>query len=306
MRFDDNPGGMLAKLRLENHLTQEELSEGICSSASLSRIENNSQVPTRRVFNLILERLAEPGFFYGDFYDTIPIEELRLKRDLIEALEYGRMEFFDEALHRYAKNYQQDSTKEEQFYRFMRLLYWRDLYTETTSFLEEAIQLMRMSHQNYRIDTDIRTMALDQVEIWIANVVAIALLETGEGEAAFFILVGLFSCLKKIRHCLPLYWKAMAAIYHNLAWCEMHLKKETVALEHAQKAVQTCCFEGGVLFFMRVLRLRLNCWLKLHNEKGWKSDLEVLRRLYLRLPKDMRSQWTFREFLSEKKGLLIF
>lgn len=53
-------GEEIRRVRLERGLTQERLSEGICSPSTLSRIENGSQVPSRRTFQLLMERLDGP------------------------------------------------------------------------------------------------------------------------------------------------------------------------------------------------------------------------------------------------------
>lgn len=67
-------GEIIRHLRKEQHLTQEELADGICSSVTVSRIENGTQMPSDRIINQLLARLG------SDLYQTANTS--REKRDL--------------------------------------------------------------------------------------------------------------------------------------------------------------------------------------------------------------------------------
>lgn len=51
-------GEVIRSLRKRAHMTQEELAEGICSSVSISRIENGNQMPSSAVLEALLARLG--------------------------------------------------------------------------------------------------------------------------------------------------------------------------------------------------------------------------------------------------------
>lgn len=51
-------GEIIYNLRKKAGLTQEELADGICSSVSISRIENGNQMPSGKVLEKLLERLG--------------------------------------------------------------------------------------------------------------------------------------------------------------------------------------------------------------------------------------------------------
>lgn len=60
-------GETIQQRRLELGLTQEELCAGLCDPATLSRIENGRQTPSRNLLNALFQRLGEPH----DRYYTI-------------------------------------------------------------------------------------------------------------------------------------------------------------------------------------------------------------------------------------------
>lgn len=68
-RMHDNTlGDIIRDLRKRAHLTQEELSEGICSPVSISRIENGGQMPSSAVLNAILSRLGTSTYQICNIY----------------------------------------------------------------------------------------------------------------------------------------------------------------------------------------------------------------------------------------------
>ncbi len=71
-----NPGGLIRETRLQLGLTQEQLSDGICDPATLSRIENGYRNAGSRILCQLMERIgldptetpfsADPVFFWLD------------------------------------------------------------------------------------------------------------------------------------------------------------------------------------------------------------------------------------------------
>ncbi len=64
-------GQLIKKLRKNGGLTQEELADGICSVSTISRIENDRQVPHLKKMEALLQRLGiekgdNPGPDFGD------------------------------------------------------------------------------------------------------------------------------------------------------------------------------------------------------------------------------------------------
>lgn len=61
-------GTIIRELRTEKRLTQEELADGICSSVSVSRIENGSQMPSAAMLEKLLDRLGTSSYQICDVY----------------------------------------------------------------------------------------------------------------------------------------------------------------------------------------------------------------------------------------------
>lgn len=84
-------GDMIYENRIARGYSQEELSFGICSTSSLSRIENNEQTPGRRIFEALTQRLGISDSLYSAYISKDEMEINQLIQQLVWSLE--RMDF---------------------------------------------------------------------------------------------------------------------------------------------------------------------------------------------------------------------
>lgn len=69
-------GEIIRQRRLELHMTQEQLCEGICEQATISRFENGTQTPSRNRIKALFQRLGLPD---ERFYGVVSRNEERIK-----------------------------------------------------------------------------------------------------------------------------------------------------------------------------------------------------------------------------------
>ena len=121
-------GEVIRSIRKAKGMTQEEVAEGICSTSSLSKMENGSQVPSRQRFQKIMERLGETGYSYAHFFSSGEAEREQYRREALEALEGGRVERAEELLLWWKKDADsEEDVMERQFWQTAELL-WRRIY----------------------------------------------------------------------------------------------------------------------------------------------------------------------------------
>lgn len=75
-------GRTIRQKRLELGLTQEELGAGLCDPATLSRIENGKQTPSRNLLNALFQRLGEPHDRYYTILTSSEAEADRLRSEI--------------------------------------------------------------------------------------------------------------------------------------------------------------------------------------------------------------------------------
>lgn len=70
-------GEYIKQKREELNITQEQLCEGVCTAATLSRIENGRQSPSRKTINALLRRLGAPT---DRFFALVSENELEIEK----------------------------------------------------------------------------------------------------------------------------------------------------------------------------------------------------------------------------------
>jgi len=82
---------MLKNKRIELGYTQEKLSEGICDTVTLSRIENGRQIPSKRLISALMQRLGMPDDRIFAFVSENEIEIEKLQKEIISLnVKYSR------------------------------------------------------------------------------------------------------------------------------------------------------------------------------------------------------------------------
>jgi len=75
-------GDIIRTGRMAGKMCQEELSFGICSTSSLSRIENGEQIPYRVTYEQLMERLGLSPEIFPSFRNERELEAYRLKHEI--------------------------------------------------------------------------------------------------------------------------------------------------------------------------------------------------------------------------------
>lgn len=89
-------GDIVRELRSRNRISQEELSDGICSASNLSRIENGHQVATTITAVLILQRLPGDRAAMLGFSSRSQTRFIRFQREVLSSIEKGSLDSFME------------------------------------------------------------------------------------------------------------------------------------------------------------------------------------------------------------------
>ncbi|MGN0482447.1 MAG: helix-turn-helix domain-containing protein [Lachnospiraceae bacterium] len=80
-------GDIIQKERTKRGLSQEELSYGICTTATLSNIENEKQEPGSKVARALLERMGSVGYHSAYLYDTASDWNIeQMENELLQAM----------------------------------------------------------------------------------------------------------------------------------------------------------------------------------------------------------------------------
>ena len=184
-------GDMVFETRMARGYSQEELSFGICSTSSLSRIENGSQVPGRKIFEGLLQRLGVSESIYSVFVSREEMELYRLKQRLVWKLENQDFSDINPLVKEMEERIQGRSLSEKQYLVFAKASILWFTQGKTQEALEMFQEAIRMTIPDFAGEADIRKRLLTFDEITILNGIALLNVGMGEGQFALKLLFAL-------------------------------------------------------------------------------------------------------------------
>lgn len=178
-------GFIIKRRREELGYTQEELSDGICSVPTLSRIENGERMPTKEHFEMLLQRLGYSDAMLDAYVDEKQFYLHDLKYRIRQAIILNKLADAKLLLSEYEQLVVNPTQIDRQFLILCCTLANTKLYTpqERLQFFEEAIHLTCPKYDHYKFP-----QILSFEEILILNNIAVCYSQVGNYEQAIKIL----------------------------------------------------------------------------------------------------------------------
>lgn len=179
-------GDVIRKLRIKQDITQEQLSEGICSVSKLSKIENNIQIPTKVNFDAFMQRLGRPGEFHYTFVSEhdFKIQELRF-----HISENTSLRNYDKAFQLIGILEQEKEANDNlnrQFIMYIKAIIQKSKGEDLDKILKLLYDAIRITKPNYD-NSNISKLLLTNDELIIINNIAIIEYNKGNRNKAIYI-----------------------------------------------------------------------------------------------------------------------
>lgn len=174
--------------RLRNEWSQEKLSDGICTTETLSRIENGRRNPTIKKFHAIMEKLGTGMGYYNTDFDAEKFETLEKARALRREMLRLRYKEAREILDDIKSELDLRLEKNQQFVDHLEIIFsWRLGEIDTEEALKKVEKILDASIGHISEKTMILHQ-LKSIEISLINQLAILYRNLGETEKAVEIL----------------------------------------------------------------------------------------------------------------------
>lgn len=145
-----NIGKFIKNRRTEMGITQQELAEGICSTVTLSRIENGENPPTQKHIRALLQRLGYSDAPLMFMTDQVEADIARLQFEIITVLalgDYNKAEPMIDSLEKLKDNF---SNMDMLFYEVVSTIFsFRDKGTPRDVAIVRIERALRVVHPNY-------------------------------------------------------------------------------------------------------------------------------------------------------------
>lgn len=265
-------GNVVRKCRLGKGITQEKLCEGVCSISTLSRIENGTHNPSRKVFTLLIEKMGEEGVFYDDYMGDYDFEVFNLSRmtlNYLERNERSKAEICMDKLKFITDDGNDFESKEKCIYRFIELLYVSTDY----SYHKKKGDSIALDQYGYYLSDELGKLIetcmeektdcesnLDKMEIRMYNLMAYARFLQEDYREAVDIWVSLVNGYRDRSVDGIVYSKEMASLYCNISAALIGLEMYDEAEAFAERGLLYSFDGGGLKLVNRLLWNRMYCY----------------------------------------------
>lgn len=238
-------GEIIKEERKRRQISQEELSYGICSVATLSRIENGSQRPTLKVEEALLERLGHSTDNLIIYSEPEEVKKYHLENRIrTEMMQYKDV---SDLLHEYQRLMLQrgaTSSLELQFYKMSAAI--QKLYLKQGDLMEirnELIETIKITVPGFSEDNLNHIRLFTYTEIEILNNLALVYAKQEEKSKAihlFYFLVQIFENDYADTNYLCKHYNMLLC---NLVNILVSLKCYTEAIKYSDRGISFCVRE---------------------------------------------------------------
>lgn len=206
--------------RERKNILQSSLCDGICSIATLSKIENGQQNPSATVMEALFERLGLPIGLYN-----IPVTEVRFKRAALEQqitdVVAGLGNDIVSMLEEYESLPEAMDKFETQFYLFMTGVQKHLKNYPPEEVLAHHIKALKITYSKFDLDDIPKDKYFTSMELVILNNIALEEYKLGKKDEAENILFFLKEYYESGKLVDKSAWKDYAVILANLSdWME--------------------------------------------------------------------------------------
>lgn len=166
-------GDFLRETRLRKGYTQEEVSYGICTPASLSRIENGMQKPGRLILEKLFERLGTENNLFNSFVSKEEMELYLEIQTLIRNVTDGDLHRIEEQIDIVEKLTQNTSELERQSLFWAKGTLAAQKYGNNEKAMEWLMRAIRITLPDFDGKNPLRNHLLTFDEITIINSIAV-------------------------------------------------------------------------------------------------------------------------------------
>ena len=233
-------GTAIWEFRKRKHITQEELCHGICSVATLSKIENCTHNPNKSTLDALLNRLGMPSCEYN-----IPVSESEYKRQMLYRKIADKICHHDydysKELDKYEQCGKDMSHLEKQFYLYAKANIFRhNARAEKAEVLALMIEAIRLTIPDFDIAKIPAISLMTQVESALLDAIATLLYDTGQTTQAISLLYFLKSFYEKDDIDYTLKAAHYPSIVYNLSCCVSMAGQYKECLELVETAIDMC------------------------------------------------------------------
>lgn len=241
-------GEYIYNVRKRKGYTQEELSEGICTTGTLSKIENGNRMPSVRIYEALMQRLGEPASLFSVYVGEKELAADNFCRKVIRILARNEVERPDMVMEEYRAALVKYHLKESQIMLCMKAICHTMMQYPPQKVLEELLDALQMTApENFEVwmKEKRKLLTFDEIVIW--NNIAIQYKYMQQSDRALDI----WKTLREYLYVKEVDEEEKAKIYpailYNLSGIYAQRNLYAEAVRYSEEGIRSCV-EYGKLF----------------------------------------------------------
>ncbi|BCN28841.1 helix-turn-helix domain-containing protein [Anaeromicropila herbilytica] len=245
-------GDVIRKTRLGLKITQEQLSDGICSVGSLSKIENNLQVPTKANFDALMQRMGKTGDIYYSFVSERDFDIQEMKHRITLFMSVRQYEEARKILMEFEKLVDKKEVLNIQFILYIKAIIDKNNGESLEHVLDLFLQAIKITIPNFNVNRLSNYLLTDE-DIMIINNIALAYYNLDNKEEAIKLMYELIDYIEDRYIDTKSKVEKLPLILYNLSkWLGLEKRYEE-AIDICNKGVEVCNKHGKLRCYGEII-----------------------------------------------------
>lgn len=304
-------GDAIREMRIRLGYTQEELSYGICTPGTLSRIENGREIVSKQVFEAICQRLPGLHHVWISCDTRREMQRSKLCKQILLYLEHRDLQKAQNAIVEYHILKAEENPFCQQFALYTQAIYAaiseeeKDGMSEYQEILTKLQQAMEITMPNYkeRMQTQ-KKILFTYDELYILTNMGIHYAKQDETENASRILYYLKEYLETQPSDMTESLKVYLMILGNLAWLQEKQGEFQEAVRQCDAGIEICNITGKYTILPHLLCLKARCLTASENLGNAKKCRQQANAI-LDITGKYRGYGSFEEFYKAKEPIYV-
>lgn len=240
-------GDFIRETRERKGYTQEEVSDGICSPASLSRIENGEQTPSRLTLEKLLERMGTENNLFNVFVSREEMELYKTVQTITRNITDGDIVELEGQIHKLEELTRKGTKLERQYLLFAKAELLRQRDTDEDEVMELLMQAIHLTLPKFDGYSPLPNNLLTFDKITIINAISIQHAKESRTKAALDLGFWLRDYMKDKVVDGKLKTAKYPMVLHNLSNWLAAVDRYADALDITEEAVDFCIKYGNLV-----------------------------------------------------------
>lgn len=299
-------GDAIREMRMRLGYTQEELAYGVCTTGTLSKIENGKAVISKRVFEALCSKLPGIHHVWISCDTKTEMERSKLCKQILLYLEARQMQEAKDAMDRYHERMERDNPFCVQFELYTQAIYLSITKKDEGKILPKLKKALSITMPDYkeRFRAKKKTVLLTYDEIYILANMGIAYAKRENTQMAHYIFYYLKEYIRQQELDAPESIKIYPMAIGNLAWVLERQGQLKEAVRQCDDCMDICYLAGKYTVLPYLLCIKSRCLTALGNVKTAKKSRQQAQAI-LGIRNEMRIYGSFEEFYKAKEPIYV-